>query len=257
MKNINKFETTERPECNKDTKLFFDDMCTNSTQTKKTQVKTAQCGRSMIEMLGVLAIVGVLSVGGIAGYSKAMQKFKINKTIDDISHIVTNIRTLYAQQTTYAGLNNETAIQMGVMPSGVDTYGDFVFNEMPGSSHDFGDVFYIWGNKYDGYGYNKYFSVSYKGLPKEVCVTLATYDWGDRYSSGLIGMSVSDNAASFNDFFNGYNIKPKGCSSGSNGYGNATTCIGSVMTVADAAQACQCEPGDGYDNGCEITWLYE
>ena len=31
-------------------------------------------GRSMIEMLGVLSIVGVLSVGGIAGYSKAMEK---------------------------------------------------------------------------------------------------------------------------------------------------------------------------------------
>ena len=30
-------------------------------------------GRSMIEMLGVLAIIGVLSVGGIAGYSKAME----------------------------------------------------------------------------------------------------------------------------------------------------------------------------------------
>ena len=27
-----------------------------------------QSGRSMIEMLGVLAIIGVLSVGGIAGY---------------------------------------------------------------------------------------------------------------------------------------------------------------------------------------------
>ena len=38
-------------------------------------------GRSMIEMLGVLAIVGVLSVGGIAGYSKAMNKFKTNKQL--------------------------------------------------------------------------------------------------------------------------------------------------------------------------------
>ena len=79
MININKFETTERPECNKDTKLFFDDVCTNSTRTKKAQVETAQCGRSMIEMLGVLAIVGVLSVGSIAGYSKAMFKYKMNK----------------------------------------------------------------------------------------------------------------------------------------------------------------------------------
>ena len=46
-------------------------------------------GRSMIEMLGVLAIVGVLSVGGIAGYSKAMAKFKTNKVIDQINTIST------------------------------------------------------------------------------------------------------------------------------------------------------------------------
>ena len=44
--------------------------------------KNAQSGRSMIEMLGVLAIIGVLSVGGIAGYSKAMMKYRINKAID-------------------------------------------------------------------------------------------------------------------------------------------------------------------------------
>ena len=31
-------------------------------------------GRSMVEMLGVLAIIGVLSVGAVAGYSKAMIK---------------------------------------------------------------------------------------------------------------------------------------------------------------------------------------
>ena len=37
-----------------------------------------QSGRSMIEMLGVLAIIGVLSVGGIAGYSKAMTKYRIH-----------------------------------------------------------------------------------------------------------------------------------------------------------------------------------
>ena len=36
-------------------------------------------GRSMVEMLGVLAIIGVLSVGAIAGYSKAMTKYKLNK----------------------------------------------------------------------------------------------------------------------------------------------------------------------------------
>ena len=88
MININKFKTTERMECSADTKLFFDDVYTNSTRMKKAQVETVQYGRSMIEMLGVLAIVGVLSVGGIAGYSKAMFKFKLNKHTEQITRLL-------------------------------------------------------------------------------------------------------------------------------------------------------------------------
>ena len=51
-------------------------------------MKINQSGRSMIEMLGVLAIIGVLSVGGIAGYSKAMEKWKINKTVEGYSYLI-------------------------------------------------------------------------------------------------------------------------------------------------------------------------
>lgn len=47
-----------------------------------------QCGRSMIEMMGVLAIIAVLSVGGIAGYSKAMEKWKTNRAIEDYSLLI-------------------------------------------------------------------------------------------------------------------------------------------------------------------------
>ena len=45
----------------------------------------------MIEMLGVLAIVGVLSVGGIAGYSKAMEKWRINKLMEEYSYMIQGI----------------------------------------------------------------------------------------------------------------------------------------------------------------------
>ncbi len=53
--------------------------------------KNNQFGRSMVEMLGVLPIIGVLSIGGIAGYSKAMFKYKMNKTMDIISHAIARI----------------------------------------------------------------------------------------------------------------------------------------------------------------------
>ena len=44
--------------------------------------KTQESGRSMVEMLGVLAIIGVLSIGGIAGYTMAMNRFRANEVID-------------------------------------------------------------------------------------------------------------------------------------------------------------------------------
>ena len=38
----------------------------------------SQSGRSMVEMLGVLAIIGVLSIAGIGGYKIAMDMNKSN-----------------------------------------------------------------------------------------------------------------------------------------------------------------------------------
>ena len=43
-------------------------------RVKPDNDKIVNAGRSMVEMLGILAIIGVLSVGAIAGYSKAMIK---------------------------------------------------------------------------------------------------------------------------------------------------------------------------------------
>ncbi len=46
-----------------------------------------ESGRSMVEMLGVLAIIGVLSIGGIAGYTMAMNRYRANEIIDAASKI--------------------------------------------------------------------------------------------------------------------------------------------------------------------------
>ena len=158
-----------------------------------------QSGRSMIEMLGVLAIIGVLSVGGIAGYSKAMNKFKTNKVADNVAMIVTNIRTLYAQQKDYSGLENLSAVQMGVVPDELITatptgdddglqnafLGSVVIKATNVSGLD-GEIVGKDATK----GVNRGFLVAMNGLTKEACVTLATNDWGSGYSAGLVGISV-------------------------------------------------------------------
>ena len=45
----------------------------------------AQSGRSMVEMLGVLAVIGVLSIGGIMGYNYGMDKYRANETINELT----------------------------------------------------------------------------------------------------------------------------------------------------------------------------
>ena len=50
-------------------------------------------GRSMIEMLGVLAIIGVLSIGGLAGYTMAMNRHRANTILDYISRCVVVAQT--------------------------------------------------------------------------------------------------------------------------------------------------------------------
>ena len=81
---------------------------TVKNKTKKNY-KRSQKGRSMVEMLGVLAIVGVLSVGGVYGYGVAMKKHKANELLHRASMLAS---TVSAQ------------IMSGKDPTTLDTFAD-------------------------------------------------------------------------------------------------------------------------------------
>ena len=73
----------------------FGTWCTNSYTSGKTPSRCpldASTGRSMVEMLGVLAIIGVLSIGAIAGYSKAMMKYKLHKHAEQLNTILSAVQ---------------------------------------------------------------------------------------------------------------------------------------------------------------------
>lgn len=160
-------------------------------------MKINEQGRSMIEMLGVLAIVGVLSVGGIAGYSKAMNKFKTNKVIDQVNMISTNIRTLYSSQRNYNGLNNVIAVKTGVIPA--EMYDASKLASLGSTAttmtltHAFGGNVVIEASKTPGDDEGAY-TISVDGLPSAACISIATTDWGGDSGSGLLAMYVKTNA---------------------------------------------------------------
>lgn len=212
-----------------------------------TMIKTNESGRSMIEMLGVLAIIGVLSVGGIAGYSKAMNKFKTNKVADNVSMLVANIKTLYAQQNSYAELDNESAVSMGVVPDELGTDSSNLLNAFNGPVNihvsDSTDT-----TNHD----NKAFVIYFGNLSREACITLATNDWGSGYSSGLIAIRASGTSTANTD-----DTSLDSTVIGCQGTANSIACPGGSvqpvpMAVTAAATACACKSG----NKCSITWKY-
>ena len=77
----------ERTKNGADAKPCLSDVYKNGTRAKRRQTDVPLCGRSMVEMLGVLAIIGVLSVGAISGYSKAMMKYKLNKQTEQFTQL--------------------------------------------------------------------------------------------------------------------------------------------------------------------------
>jgi Tfp pilus assembly protein PilE len=219
--------------------------CTiKGTRGGNLQADVPQYGRSMIEMLGVLAIIGVLSVGGIAGYTKAMMKVKINKTVDLVSQIEANIKTLYKSQSSYEGLSEEVVQKAKLAPEeifngGSHSRADFMndtFNGNTNMSNPFGGGVQIFpatkesNNGYDG----KAFSIGLSDIPEDACIELATLDWGATTSAGLISVAV--NIAS--------GMALDSCSSG-----GETACNGDIMSVSDAATYCS-------GNNNRILWTF-
>ncbi len=87
----------ERPKNGADAQPCLSDVYKNGTRAKRRQADAPLCGRSMVEMLGVLAIIGVLSVGAMSGYAKAMEKYKLNKQTEQIGSIL-DYASLYSEE---------------------------------------------------------------------------------------------------------------------------------------------------------------
>ena len=152
--------------------------------------KNNQTGRSMIEMLGVLAIIGVLSVGGIIGYSNAVQKNKMNTMREQISRVIMNVKTAYANQGSFDGLTTERAIEAGIIPD------DMQIKEVAGSDgritrHIFNGEFLIEASV-DPLDNKPLFMVVLTNLPKKAAIDISTANWRD--VDGMVQIDLVNNS---------------------------------------------------------------
>ena len=243
MKYTNQNGRSILAKCDLEAQAFLSAVYKSNTQTKKRQADKLQCGRSMVEMLGVLAIIGVLSVGGIAGYSKAMNKFKINKTTDQVSMLIANLRTMFSAQGNYKDLDNAQAIGFGIVPDDMIKTSGTGANATTTIQNPFGGDVTIDGSPIKQGDTDGAFRITYEGLSREACVTLATGDWGSGQSSGLIAMVAAKDASTAHTAADAaYVTTTDGTAAASDGAASVAvpggTAVKTPMPVANAVKSC-------------------
>lgn len=165
------------------------------TQMKKIRSKgkimqNSQTGRSMMEMLGVLSIIGLLSVGGLAGYSKMMMQYRINTCMQQINIIASKLSAIGSQTSSYAGLNNLSALKFNAVPAEtIDNQASGTLMNPFGGSIVISESF-LQSDKSDSQAY----SITYGSLPQEACIALAAGDWNNSKDSSLLGIGVGSSA---------------------------------------------------------------
>lgn len=118
-----------------------------------------QSGRSMVEMLGVLAIMGVITVGAVGMISVATNSQKRNTVNDEVMQIVSGVRQLLGQYDDYSHINNATIFgAMGL--SNTNPYGG-TYSLATDASNP------------------RQFVISINGLSQSDCEYLVTRAWPD------------------------------------------------------------------------------
>ena len=84
-------------------------------QQNKKLYKKQQSGRSMVEMVGVLAIMGLVTAAAFVLITSGMSSQKINRVADEVDVLVSNARSMTAESeyTCSLPLNTEEGLEKG------------------------------------------------------------------------------------------------------------------------------------------------
>ncbi|MBQ9271944.1 MAG: type II secretion system protein [Alphaproteobacteria bacterium] len=145
-------------------------------------LKINQTGRSMIEMLGVLAIIGVLTVGSFGIVGKARQQYQISQALSETSNLIASARKMSCDYESAYGSYTNMLYQSREYPDGV----------VPEVSDGKAESFTITSDiklKIEA-GDDNTFIATLSNIPEDACVALASADWGNRRFNGYIGATV-------------------------------------------------------------------
>lgn len=145
--------------------------------------KINELGRSMVEMLGVLAIIGVLSGGGLAGYGKAMYKYRLHKSISYVTDAIIEYQLFSKRMIgTYPTDTNkmaESARKFGLLSVCEPQVSSIAGNGYQTCKFPLGEVYprFFITEKANGTNYTYMLYVTLLKNKKQACIDFLNPDW--------------------------------------------------------------------------------
>lgn len=144
--------------------------------------KNDEKGRSLIEALLLLGIIGVLGFVSIQIISAALDKHRISRIGDQISSLSKTITVRYMSKGHYDDLDIEILEKEHLIPRDMPVIGT---GENAILRHAFGGDVEIKGS-------GKTFQIAFLGLSKTACVELSMLNWTVNDTTNLVSINIKN-----------------------------------------------------------------
>ena len=131
-----------------------------------------QSGRSMIEMLAVIAIMGIIVVSATIGINQGMVKYNSSKLHTDMQSIADDVYNLYNWSRGYPGIMGTAGLcREDVFPDGCN-------NDGTTANNPFGGTYTVGIASCPDDNTLTCLKITASGVPADECALLVTNDWG-------------------------------------------------------------------------------
>ena len=166
---------------------------------KKTRKN--ESGRSMIEIVGVLAVTGLLTAGAFVLITSGMSSQKRRRATDEANTIAQAVRALAADGEDFGNLPGPSATGVNqdghklakalLKTSGVTPFGDNSYYMVTQADADHNRWWYGWHDLEVPSSHNVVlFRVGLTNLDENDCYLLAEQGWGDAWDTSCVNGSV-------------------------------------------------------------------
>ena len=149
-------------------------------------MRSEQRGYTMIEVIALIAIVGLVTGGAVKALNKAFSRYKLTRANQQLVELQRNIDRRFVARPSYEGLSLELLHSENLLPKDMRYAGNKLYHRLSG------EVKLNVGRNANGDDSSTY-KISFSKLPKYACVELVMQNWGLNPTVSLDNISVGSN----------------------------------------------------------------